>query len=81
VLTKESIEAVLGGSGIYLAYTYAVYRAVHTRVILDWNGQGYIQLAYTLDMRLYIHLRLPLARAAVAYAIVIISIYRVYAIL
>jgi hypothetical protein len=71
----------LGRSSIRLAYTYAVYRAVYTRVILDQNGQGYIQLAYTPDMRLYIHLHLPLARAAIARAIVIISIYRIYVIL
>jgi len=75
------MEAALGRSSIYLAYAYAVYRAVYTRVILDRNGWGYIQLAYTPDMRLYIYLRLPLARAAVARAIVIISIYHVYAIL
>jgi len=81
VLTKESIEAALGGSSIRLAYAYAVYRAIHTRVVLDRNGRGYIQLAYAPDMRLYIHLHLPLARAAAARAIVIISIYRVYAIL
>jgi len=29
------MEAVLGGSGIRLAYAYVVYRAVHTRVVLD----------------------------------------------
>ena len=81
MLTEESIEAALGGSGICLAYAYAVHRAVHTRVILDRNGRGYIQLAYTPDMRLYIHLRLPLARAAIARAIVIISIYHIYTIL
>ena len=81
MLTKESIEAALGGSSIRLVYAYTVYRAVYTRVILNQNGWGYIQLAYTPDMRLYIHLHLPLARAAVAHAIVIISIYRVYAIL
>ena len=81
MLTKESIKAALGGSGIRLAYTYAIHRAVHTRVILDQNSWGYIQLAYTPDMRLYIHSRLPLARAAVARAIVIVSIYRVYTIL
>ena len=81
MLTEESIEAALGGSSIRLAYTYAVYRAVYTRVVLDQNGRGYIQLAYAPDMRLYIHSRLPLARAAVVRAIVIISIYRAYAIL
>jgi hypothetical protein len=54
VLTKESIEAVLGGFSIRLVYTYAVYRAVYTCVVLDRNGRGYIQLVYTLDMRLYI---------------------------
>jgi len=32
------MEAALGGSGIYLAYTYIVHRAVYTRVILDQNG-------------------------------------------
>jgi len=81
VLTKESTEAALGRSGIRLAYAYAVHRAVYTRVILDQNGWGYIQLAYAPNMRLYIHSRLPLARAATVRAIVIISIYRAYAIL
>jgi len=78
VFTKESTEAVLGGSSIRLAYTCAVYKAIYTYVILDRNSQGYIQLAYTLDMRFYIHLRLPLARAATARAIVIVSIYYTY---
>jgi len=56
VLTKESIEAALGGSGIRLVYAYAVYRAVYTRVILDQNGRGYIQLAYAPDMgSIYTH--------------------------
>ena len=81
MLTKESTEAVLGGSGIRLAYAYVVYRAVYTRVVLDRNGWGYIQLAYALDIQLYIHLHLPPARATAARAIVIISIYRAYAIL
>jgi len=36
------MEAVLGGSSIRLVYTYAVYRAVYTRVVLDRNGWGYI---------------------------------------
>ena len=81
MLTKESTEAALGGSSICLIYTYVVYRAVYTRVVLDRNGWGYIQLAYTPDMQLYIHLRLPLARAATARTIVIVSIYRAYAIL
>ena len=69
---------VLGGSSIRLVYTYAVYKAIYTRVILDRNSWGYIRLAYTLDMRFYIYLRLPLARAAIARAIVIISICRIY---
>jgi len=81
VLTKEGTEAALGKSGIRLVYTYAVHKAVYTCVILDQNGQGYIQLAYTLDIRLYIHLRLPLASTTIARAIVIISIYRIYTIL
>ena len=80
VFTKESTEAVLGGSSIRLVYACIVYKARYTRVILDRNSRGYIQLAYALDMRFYIHLRLPLARAAVARAIVIISICRVYSI-
>jgi len=81
VLTKESIKAALGGSSIRLVYTYAVHRAVYTCVILDQNSWGYIQLAYILDIRLYIYLRFPLVRATIARAIVIISIYRVYIIL
>ena len=80
VFTKESTEAALGGSGIRLVYTYAVHKAIYTRVVLDRNSRGYIQLAYALDMRFYIHLRLPLERATAARAIVIISICRVYAI-
>jgi hypothetical protein len=70
----------LGGSGIYLVYAYIVYKAIYTRVILDRNSRGYIQLAYALDMRFYIHLYLPLTRATTARAIVIISIYRIYTI-
>ena len=80
VFTKESIEAALGGSGIHLVYTYTVHKARYTRVVLDRNSRGYIQLAYTLDMRFYIHLRLPPARAAAVRAIVIISICRAYTI-
>jgi len=75
------MEAALGRSSICLVYTYAVYRAIYTRVILDQNGRGYIQLVYTPDIQLYIHLHLPLARAAIARAIVIVSIYRIYTIL
>jgi len=81
VLTKESTEAALSRSSIYLVYAYVVYRAVYTCVILDQNNRGYIQLAYTPDIQLYIHLCLPPARAAVARAIVIISIYCAYTIL
>jgi len=80
VFTKKSREAVLGRSGIRLVYTYIVYKAIYTRVVLDHNSWGYIQLAYTLDMRFYIHLYLPLVRATTARAIVIISIYCVYTI-
>ena len=42
VFTKESIEAVLGRSSIYLVYAYIVYKAIYTRVILDRNSWGYI---------------------------------------
>ena len=38
VFTKESIEAALGGSSIRLVYTYVVYKAIYTRVILDYNS-------------------------------------------
>ena len=69
---------VLGGSSIRLVETYVVYQAIYTRVILDYNSRGYIRLAYTLDIRFYIYLRLPLVRAAAARAIVIISIYHIY---
>ena len=79
VFTEESTEAALGGSGIRLAYACAVHKAIHTRVVLDRNSRSYIWLAYALDMRFYIHLRLPPARAAAARAIVIVSICRAYA--
>ena len=69
---------VLGGSSIRLVYAYTVYKAIYTYIILDRNSWGYIQLAYILDMRFSIYLHLPLARAAMARAIVIISICRVY---
>ena len=42
VFTKESIEAVLGGSGIYLVYAYVVYKAIYTYIILDRNSRSYI---------------------------------------
>ena len=82
VLTDESTEAALGGSGIRLAYARTVHRAValHTRVVLHRNSRSYTQLAYALDMRLYIHSRLPPVATAAARAIVIVSIYRAYAI-
>ena len=80
MFTKESIEAALGGSSIYLVYAYVVYKAIYTYIILDYNSWGYIGLVYALDIQFYIYLYLPLVRAAVVYAIVIISIYRAYAI-
>ena len=78
VFTKESIEVALGGSSIRLVYTYVVYKAIYTRVILDCNSRGYIGLVYALDIQFYIYLYLPLVRAAVVRAIVIISICRAY---
>ena len=80
MFTKESIEAVLGGSGIRLVYACAVYKAIYIYIILDRNSRSYIRLAYILDMRFYIYLYLLLVRAATVRAIVIISICRVYAI-
>ena len=85
MLTEDSTEAALGGSGIRLAYASTVHRAIalHTRVILHRNSRSYTQLACALGMRLHIHSRLPpvTAAAAAARAIVIVNIYRAYAIL
>ena len=87
MLTEDSTEAALGGSGIRLAYSCTVHRtiALHTRVILHRNSRSYTQLAYALDMRLHKHSRLPpvtaAAAAAAARAIVIVNIRRAYAIL
>ena len=38
VFTKESIEAALGGSSIYLVYAYVIYKAIYTYIILDRNS-------------------------------------------
>ena len=61
-LTADKAEAGLGGSSVYLVYTYFLYKAlqVPTRVILNYHSQYYIRLAYTINIRRYIYLPLLL---------------------
>ena len=63
-------------------YICIVYRAVtlYIYIVLDYNSQSYIKLAYTLNMQLHIHLCFPPITVVAMRAIVIISIYCAYAI-
>ena len=79
-LIVESTDAGLGGSSLRLVYIYSLHQALlaPTRVILDYYSWGYIRLAYAIDMRRFIYLRLPPAATATARTLSIISIYLIY---
>ena len=79
-LIVESTDAGLGRSSLRLAYIYSLRRAllVPTYVILDYYSWGYIRLAYAIDIRRFVYLRLLPATAATARALSIISICLIY---
>ena len=79
-LTAESTDAGLGRSSLRLAYTHSLRRALlaPTRVILDHYSWGCIRLAYAMDIRRFVYLRLPPATTATARTLSIVSIYLIY---
>jgi hypothetical protein len=80
-LTVDRIDAGLGGSSLRLAYIYSLRRTLlaPTRVILDRYCWGCIRLAYAIDIRRLVYLRLAPVTAAAARALSIISICLIYA--
>ena len=79
-LTADRAEAGLGGSSLYLVYAYFLRGAflAYTHVVLDRYSWGCIRLAYAMDMRRLVYLRLPPITTTAARALSIMSIYLIY---
>jgi len=80
-LIADNTDAGLGGSSLCLVYTYSLHQALlaPTRVVLYCYSWGCFRLAYAINIRRLVYLRLLPTTAATARALSIVSICLVYA--